>query len=233
MELKLDDPETTKIITKGIPLEKLELRLRPTQFAEKNPAIKIDGWTDHSGGGFLGSKEGLIETILEDYHAIKRLGKTYDELAEACRIILMQPAKKYLKKAGKEFIKLQYNKKRFMFQSISSCGFQSCPWGCEDGGTGHIYIEDLKNPQPVKQKYEPKFIEFLGDDKKTEKLWQEIGIEQTGFDGFERFLYLINFLTITDLTPHLISEHYFFQGKGSAYRTDPERLVEFLDSVKK
>lgn len=32
----------------------------------------------------------------------------------------------------------------------------------------------------------------------------------------------------TDLTIHLIKQHGFFQGKGSPYRLDPDRLAAFL-----
>ena len=44
------------------------------------------------------------------------------------------------------------------------------------------------------------------------------------FGGLDRVLYLSAFTVITDLTPHLIATHYFFQGDAS-YRTDPRKLL--------
>ncbi len=36
-------------------------------------------------------------------------------------------------------------------------------------------------------------------------------------------------LVYSDLTIHLIKEHGFFQGKGSPYRLDPEKIVNVLE----
>jgi len=32
----------------------------------------------------------------------------------------------------------------------------------------------------------------------------------------------------SDLNIHLIKEHYFFEGKGAAYRLEPEKLIEII-----
>ena len=51
---------------------------------------------------------------------------------------------------------------------------------------------------------------------------RHFGVE---YGGKDRLLCLHSFAIITDLTPHLIASHYFFQGEAS-YRTDPERLLK-------
>ena len=62
-------------------------------------------------------------------------------------------------------------------------------------------------------------IEEIGISR--EKL-REIGIE---FGEMDRVMYLSSFLVVSDLTPHLIATHNFFQGEAS-YRTDPRKLLE-------
>ena len=32
----------------------------------------------------------------------------------------------------------------------------------------------------------------------------------------------------SDLSIHLIAEHHFFQGKGSAFRIEPEKLIKII-----
>jgi hypothetical protein len=36
-------------------------------------------------------------------------------------------------------------------------------------------------------------------------------------------------LLITELSLHLIEKHHFFQGKGSAFRVEPEKLKKVLE----
>ena len=48
------------------------------------------------------------------------------------------------------------------------------------------------------------------------------------FGGMDRVLYLSAFTVITDLTPHLIASHHFFQG-DSSYRTDPRKLLQVAE----
>jgi len=39
-------------------------------------------------------------------------------------------------------------------------------------------------------------------------------------------------VVVTELHPHLIGEHYFFEGKQSPYRADPRVLIPALNLVR-
>ncbi|MCX6818508.1 MAG: hypothetical protein NT129_00730 [Candidatus Aenigmarchaeota archaeon] len=207
MDFILNSLETIYFYTRGIPLDLLEYRLRPRSIAEKS-TLKDSRWRYHSEEGFLGPNESLLDVIVQDYRTVKRLGKTYRELAIACYRILTESHREAYErdvsigKEEREMIRklgeLQYDKERFELVKFG-WGIQPCPW-CNNTiriNGGDVFVVDKKNPEDI--------------DK-----WPKS-----------------HSLVVPDLAPHLINFHYFFQGKGSPYRTDPEILVEFLESSKR
>ena len=110
----------------------------------------------------------------------------------------------------------RYDKNRFMVMAVGSCGFQDCPWGCHEDKFGyptysgtHTYIfeKDSSGKPPI-------------------------NAEEVGDEGANTYLSKKAFLVVTGLTPHLIASHGFFEG-NTPYRTNPERLLEFINSGKK
>ena len=224
-------PELSQIVS-SLDTERVEPRLYPA----------ADCWDDSSQGGFLAPGERLVDIVVQDYETLQRLGVDYKEMAAIASDILSTPQSKgFLASlfSGDIFRKKvsPYDSRVFESSHIGSMGLQSCPWGCRMGvngystaGSGQIYFNQKVNGvvrQPLMEEYA---AAFLGRDKKKFSEWkQEIGIT---FGDTERILYLSCFTVVTDLTPHLISKHFFFQGDAS-FRTDPAKLLEVYTSGRK
>ncbi len=208
-------------------------------------------WNDSSQGGFLAPREKLIDVVIQDYKTLTQLGVDYDIMANvASRFLSAQPHTKNFLQKLLPFLaprneERPYNHKLFEVSHISSMGSQSCPWGCDSDphgyttiGSGHVYIRkkvEGRTVEPLLEQYAALLLERgtavlseKGTSKKTKMdTWKrENGIT---FGGMDRILYLSAFSVITDLTPHLISTHYFFQGDAS-FRTDPQKLLEVYES---
>ncbi len=217
----IDFLEIQRRITGGFSVEELEARLKP-----QKPKFREGEWSDHSGGGFLAPHEILIKVIRADYDTLCSLGKSYEEMAqlaanylervsrEGCRggSRLTEGIRKLVARPWNPVAKI--DRKRFTPMRIESLGFQSCPWECNgDGygyrtsGSGHIYVME-------KGKESSDLMERFLDGER----------DIVEFGGMDRVLYLSAFTVITDLTPHLIASHYFFEG-DSSYRTDPRKLL--------
>ena len=96
------------------------------------------------------------------------------------------------------------------------------------GGHDQIW-KDCKKEFMVGDLREPEQY-LAADQKRMEELNQRtcaldhsLGIV---YGGEDRVRFLTSFVVLTDLTPHLIASHFFFEGAAS-YRTDPEKLTEF------
>lgn len=130
---------------------------------------------------------------------------------------------------------------KFTFARIISGGFQSCPWGCNGSdvfgyqtvGSGEVYV--FESGKEISDLMERRFeghlpISMNHNLSRTERdtLLKEfdtsLGIE---FGGMSRVLYLSAYTVVTDLTPHLIASHYFFEGEA-CYRTDPRKLLDVV-----
>lgn len=142
---------------------------------------------------------------------------------------------------------IKYDRERFGTRKIFSMGSQSCPWGCKEdkdgyeiAGNGHIYIMNKTDTGDLEKRYLKGMWEMMKKEypdmeyeeaKKVRKeeedeFMKSLGVE---YGDISRLLYLSAYSVVTDLTPHLVSKHYFFQG-DSAFRTDPRKLMEFVNS---
>jgi hypothetical protein len=117
---------------------------------------------------------------------------------------------------------------------IVSLGIQSCPFGCKGKdkygynsfGSGQVYVERIGERSELLEKYVEIQMETEDMESEKERL-KEIGIE---YGGMIKVMYLSSFTVVSDLTPHLIASHNFFQGDAS-YRTDPKKLLEAFRGV--
>lgn len=214
--------EVQRRITNGFSLEELEARLKPQE-----PEFKDEDWSDHSGGGFLAPGESLIEVVRADYDTLHVLGKSYEEMAQLAANVLEQVSKegyrggnrltegirKLVARHWKPVAKIDRDK--YTYMQIASGGFQSCPWECKEDkygfgtlGSGHIYVMEKGN-----------------ESTELMERWLNGEKDIVEFGDADRVLYLSAFTVITDLTPHLIASHFFFEGDAS-YRTDPSKLLK-------
>ncbi len=224
----IDFSEIQRRITNGISVEELEARLRPQEYE-----MKEGKWSDTSRGGFLAPNESLLGVVRADYDTLRSLGKTYEQMAQLAANFLEQVGKGY--KGGTNFTLMR----------MDTMGLQSCPWGCNGrdeyeyrtSGSGHVYVVEKGNEtsdlmkkhfQIQREASQMEFpeLDFNEAQEARRKVLQErersIGID---FGGMFRVSYLSAVTVITDLTPHLIASHYFFEG-DSSYRTDPKKLLQ-------
>ncbi len=227
----------------------LEARLKPQQLHDEN------SWKDTSSGGFLAPNESLHDVVEADYNTLCSLGITYEEMARLTANILQQvkrespTSKNTLTRKAERFWAQQWkpvvpiNRNDFTWSLIGSNGAQSCPWGCitdrngyDCKGTGHIYIQRKgEEKTELMERWMKGYTKVMIRSKELEPseesrkeifrgFERSLGIE---FGGVQRCLYKSSFTVVTDLTPHLIASHYFFEGDAS-YRTDPRKLVEVM-----
>lgn len=174
-----NDPQFMELITKGIPLERLERRLRPQlKLDYYDPAFEKkehDGFGNYSQKGFLGLDESLLDVVHADWQIVEKYGTTHPEIAR-----LLEKAIK-----GQALPNPEYT-----FKFIASTdGVQRCPWECKSVGSSDI-ITIYHNDQRLRQ------------------------------------------AIVTELHPHLIGEHYFFEGRKTIYRADPEIVIPALGLAK-
>ncbi len=237
-------PDITNIerrILAGTTLEALESRLKP--------ANEGSTWSDASGGGFLAPNERLLEVVRADYETLVKMGKSYEEMAQVADRVLRQGREekawgnarnirggvRNLLRWYKER-KIRVDEKKFDVIYACSAGRQGCPWNCTEDrfgyrtqGSGHALVMSKgKEHYNLMEAYLAEIERSDREDTSVEERKQKkmaferrMGIE---FGGIERMFYLSSFTVVTDLTPHLIASHYFFQGDAS-YRTDPEKVV--------
>ncbi len=212
------------------------------------------GWKDSSSGGFLAPGEKLVDVVSRDYHVLESLGASYEEMADmASRVLKHEDAKcvphvvklgfwsRLFGKSVVESVKSVelYDSARFTSTLMSSMGQQSCPWGCTRDVFGYSPYGSVEVLIRWKLNGEDTFPSLLSDytDVMMKSLEGgspiETWFEKNGvmFGGNRRVLYLSSYLIVTDLTPHLIATHHFFEG-DACYRTDPTRLAEVIRSKK-
>ena len=80
------------LVEKGIPLERLEKRLRPELGLKDWHAEEEahDGFSSYSRRGFLGVDEHLLDVIHEDWQTIEHYGVSHQQIAEALYPVIRQ-----------------------------------------------------------------------------------------------------------------------------------------------
>lgn len=94
---------------------------------------------------------------------------------------------------------------------VITAGYQNCPWFCaeKDAGASDMMIIMLKDEEVL----EPLFNSVFG-----RKGWQPSWAEKS--------------VVVTEMHPHLIEQHYFFEGRETPFRADPELLIDALNLSK-
>ena len=167
--------------------------------AELESRMQPNAW---SIGGFLGSSESLESVIHEDAQTLDRLGVSYDILASTLQDLLSKASK--------------------------------------GGGRGHLQFS-ARSPENL-----PRFSLNNLPIQNAGFTQDAVQVFITGFMGKQDCpwecenpeLSSIDFLCLNRLTGewmvgpgmivHLIRNHHFFEGHGSPYRVDPEKLIRIL-----
>lgn len=210
-------------------------------------------WDDISTGGFLAPHERLMDVIEADYHTLHNLNKSYEEMAEIAAKFLAVCSEwslQYTRGSVTEGYLINGQGKKFPLDGRMTAGFQTCPWSCKEDKRGyklgsyyHVYVrEERLEVQDLFKQWcstvdaayeEGRERERRGENNggKYERFMRQIedrartfGIT---FGGEDRMNYLCAFTVVTDLTPHLIASHHFFQGDAS-FRTDPAKLLQIF-----
>lgn len=222
--LERNNPKFRELIEKGIPIERLERRLRPElRLGNKNAEIsQHDGFGDYSDQGFLGVYENLLDVVHEDWMVVEGYGTTHKEIAES------------LTKA----INTQKmpNSKYAIQHRIASGGLQTCPWECDgkyQRGNGIILIYNVQKTS--REDLLAASLAGMLNDRLSKKMKEELAGENEMLARILRNIpenkdaFADRVAVVTELHPHLIGEHYFFEGKQSRYRANPEVLMHALD----
>lgn len=116
-----NDPDTIKLIEKGVPLDVLERRMRPSR---------------DSTHGMLGSNESLIDIIVSDNSTLHEIGMDYETLAQKIEEVSER----------KEIVSLLTN--GYLSLIDMNCGNILCPWECSEyDGDFALMIFDPKNEE--------------------------------------------------------------------------------------
>jgi hypothetical protein len=210
--IERNDPKFREQIEKGLPLERLERRLRPESGSDDWDAERSqhDGFGDYSHKGFLGADESLLDVVYDDWAVVERFGTTHQKIAEA-----LGEAIKAKKMPNPEYA---------IQQDISTLGLQRCPWECDgryERGNGIILIYNVqRNSQ---QDLMAVTMSVMMGNRLDEMEEEMAGFSKDAGDLSDRVV------VVTELHPHLIGEHHFFEGKQSPYRADPRVLVHSLN----
>jgi len=113
-----EDPETIRLIEKGVPIEELERRMKPSS---------------DSAWGMLGPNESLVDVIVSDNHILQKIGVSYDELATKIKDIFDIKGIISILPGG------------YLTLTEMTCGSKYCPW--EDGHDDGEFYMMLLNPQ--------------------------------------------------------------------------------------
>lgn len=210
----LDDPQFIALVEKGLPFPELEKRLQPAA---------------HSQEGFLGKDENLMQRVYEDWKIVESSGTSHTAIASALRRVIDE---KYQLHENYEY------RKPF----VTTAGNQDCPWDCKAEGknAGAITQKNLSKEQEMilggqgvvspiifLQNGITLLKRVLAEEPHDSNLKQQL-------ETTERALRLawnpteIFYVPLTSLLPHLIEEHYFFEGTGTSFRADPKFLIQAL-----
>lgn len=180
-------------------VDDLEKRLRPGETS------RVDhGWSDFSREGFLGPDGNLVCQVIEDWKEIEKYGCSHQEIADALR--------KLIRKS--KACHPDYSYERAILISAT----QSCPWGCLEAGgiSGVLYKKGITE-------YDRLFGAIPGMKAGRDGMPLRIKNYKPGQSVKKR-----DYAVITDLLPHLIERHYFFEGSDRFYRADPALVMRAL-----
>jgi hypothetical protein len=214
--VRLDYSEIKKLVEMGIPIEKLENRLKP-----KNNKILDDDF-DYSEEGFLGKDERLLDVVIRDWEAVESHKTSHKEISEA------------LEKAIN--IGSMPNPEYRIDNNIATAGFQRCPWMCRckyEMGNGTIFIyspKDITSDELASIQYAAMGIDpqkMANDPLTSSDYAKQLKRLPKAEDVRGKAA------VVSELHPHLIGSHYFFEGLKSPYRADPDVIISALDLCKK
>ncbi len=229
--LNRNDPEFRKLIEKGISLDRLEKRLRPAlglrDYLKEKEAH--DGFGNYSERGFLGTDESLLDVVHADWQTVEALGTTHSVIAGAFHRLTQ----------GGYDVHSDYEYKPA--EDLTD-GSQPCPWDCLGANgvnVGMLFKRDLPSAD--------KFIGYLTHFPFPPS-WGEEEIEAHALREFGEAITIGQlreaverrktreepvYVVANSLLPHLIGEHYFFEGRGSPFRADPSFLARAFNLTKK
>lgn len=156
---------------------------------------------EHFIYGFIGKNERLTEIIDTDREQIQRLGVSYDAIASAIEDLFLSDAEKY---NGNPVFR-----KEFIHSPV-------CPW--EDYCTVSLFDLTKKVTEIIVVNGQ-KFDEAREVEKKYGRLT---------LASYPEFVQRDLIMVFSDLHPHIIREHNFFEGHVTPYRVEPERAVRYL-----
>jgi hypothetical protein len=221
--MQRNDLKFRELIEKGIPLDRLEKRLRPELGLEDWDVERSqhDGFGDYSHEGFLGVDEDLLDVVHDDWKVVERYGTTHQEIAKA------------LAKAIKT--KKMPNPEYAIQHDLMTAGLQECPWECQGDyqrGNGLILIYNAQKTS--QQDLMAVTMSAMMGDRRGKMEEEMAGRNEAMVSFFQSIPKDTGGLTdriavVTELHPHLIGEHYFFEGKQSPYRAEPEVLIPALN----
>lgn len=244
MVLPLDDPNLRYLITGGTPLGDLERRLRPAFFPESPASDEVGrmevkahaGFSDYSRAGFLGHDENLLEVVHRDWEVLNRYRVSHKQLATRLSEAIPVWSRNALVRKVNSWIARRSLAKDYEFAKAYAVTFgsQGCPWGCQAGGKTAGFIRKRGLPETEKTAIE--FIvagEYTSGRDCFRRLDEEFGDDPADPVLLHTKKFLLDghhavFAPVTDLLPHLIRNHYFFEGRASPYRADPELLIKAL-----
>jgi len=246
-----DFSEIEKRIAEGFLLEELEARLRPT--SEESTWANSSGGgflaPDESLMEVVRNDYETLRFLGKDYVQMTQIASNVLEQSRRETFVrgnrLTRGARRFLAEHLRPTAGI--DRKKYNLMRVGSFGHQSCPWNCNGqdsygyptSGSGHVYVmERGKETSDLMEKYlqiqiessDREFPELSFNEaqearrKVLRELERSIGID---FGGMDRVLYLSAFTVVTDLTPHLIGSHYFFEGDAS-YRTEPVKLLKLV-----
>lgn len=214
---KIDNQHFRELIEKGVSLADLEKKLRPDSFSDE---------------GFLGKEESLLEAVYDDWRIVDGYGTNHKEIAESLAKAISDTK---MPNPG-------YTIKNLFVTG----GLQPCPWPCKRGykqGNGAFVIY---NPEVTSEKDLMRVVaSLMGVDEgmidELKSQYKELGagkdqeLVNTMTERLKRMISNKNTVDLMDriavvseLHPHLIGEHYFFEGKESPWRANPEVLIYAL-----
>ncbi|MEK6845713.1 MAG: hypothetical protein AABY26_03055 [Nanoarchaeota archaeon] len=154
-----------------------------------------------SQAGFLGKDESLLEVVYADWKVVEEAGTTHEEIAELLGFCQPKSLSDSHQQEAIEAVNQRLNNEyEFFLTGDLTNGFQKCPWpGCKN--IRGITLGLLAKRGAIKPD------ESLHDLAEPEEVITR------------------EMMIVTRLLPHLVGEHYFFEGRGTPYRADPTFLI--------
>jgi hypothetical protein len=187
-----------RIIENNIPIQFLEVGE-----AELIQRLHPNGWSlEILQYGYLDPTEDLQELQREDCETLSRLGLTHDTIAVAIEKLFATDERSV---NGNRLVRVQ---------NIHS---PVCPWG--DFCSVHPFDLSMKTTEIIvcnKETCPENIVSHL------------VANSGTHCNDYAELVARDWAMIVSDLHPHLIRDHQFFEGKKTPYRVDPERAMRYL-----